>query len=369
MPLTYTGFFLGTGPIIDPTEGNTVAENAAALVGQTYGAPGAALVQNIVSITSVNIGGNPTALEQDNNVVNDRVTVNDGNGPVSYIFDAAVQYGVTLTYIDGTTANVVAVVFQTTDGRLYAVPSPAPGIPLNTALLAAPLRSMTINSVVGNNFLGLAIDRAALNFPTCFTLGTPIDTPQGPRPIETLRPGDRVLTRDNGARPIAWVGGSAYAARALWADPRLAPIRIRAGAIAPGVPQQDLWVSPQHRILLRSRIAARLAEAPEVLVAATHLAGSAGIARDLPAAGVEYWHILLDRHEFVTAAGLPSESLLVGAMAAAALGAAARAEIDAVFPGRIARGDDSPARPLVRPRLARALALRHAKHALPLLCA
>ena len=38
MPNTFSWIYLGTSTtVLDPTEGNTVAENASALVGQTYG--------------------------------------------------------------------------------------------------------------------------------------------------------------------------------------------------------------------------------------------------------------------------------------------------------------------------------------------
>jgi len=41
-----------------------------------------------------------------------------------------------------------------------------------------------------------ASGRWALTGPACFGRGTPIDTPEGPRPIESLTPDDRVTTRD-----------------------------------------------------------------------------------------------------------------------------------------------------------------------------
>src|SRR6056297_2625673 len=85
----------------------------------------------------------------------------------------------------------------------------------------------------------------------CFTAGTMIDTPLGPRPVERLAAGDAVLTLDHGAQPLLWAGGSAFDAAALRARPRLTPIRIPAGALGPGNLSRDTLVSPQHRLLLR----------------------------------------------------------------------------------------------------------------------
>ena len=49
------------------------------------------------------------------------------------------------------------------------------------------------------------------------------------------------------------------------------PIRIRAGTLGNGLPEADLIVSPQHRVLVRSGIARTLFGADEVLVAAKQL--------------------------------------------------------------------------------------------------
>ncbi|MFN6977544.1 MAG: Hint domain-containing protein, partial [Gemmobacter sp.] len=40
----------------------------------------------------------------------------------------------------------------------------------------------------------------------CFTPGTLIATPRGERPIEDLKAGDKVITRDNGIQEIRWIG-------------------------------------------------------------------------------------------------------------------------------------------------------------------
>ncbi|HEU0221792.1 MAG TPA: Hint domain-containing protein, partial [Paracoccaceae bacterium] len=75
----------------------------------------------------------------------------------------------------------------------------------------------------------------------CFTPGTLILTPAGERPVEALRPGDRVATR-RGAKTVRWVG-----ARAVRGTGRMAPIWIRAGAFGN---RRDLLVSPQHRMVV-----------------------------------------------------------------------------------------------------------------------
>ncbi|MTH78990.1 Hint domain-containing protein [Paracoccus aestuariivivens] len=42
----------------------------------------------------------------------------------------------------------------------------------------------------------------------CYLTGTLIATPEGERPVETLRVCDLVLTRDHGPQPVLWRGSS-----------------------------------------------------------------------------------------------------------------------------------------------------------------
>ncbi|ARO14458.1 hypothetical protein BVG79_01112 [Ketogulonicigenium robustum] len=109
------------------------------------------------------------------------------------------------------------------------------------------------------------------------------------------------------------------------------PICITAGALGDNLPAQDLRVSPQHRMLVRSKIAERMFGG-EVLVPAVKLTALPGIYVDEAAASVEYFHILFDQHEIVFANGAESESLHTGPIALASLPAASRAEIFAIFP-------------------------------------
>ena len=170
----------------------------------------------------------------------------------------------------------------------------------------------------------------------CFTPGTLIDTDKGPRPVESLRPGDLLLTRDNGFQPVHWTGARALTAADLHADPSLRPVHIAAGALAPGLPERDLTVSPQHRMLLAGARAELMFGDIEVLAAAVHLVGRPGIARGTPAP-VTYMHIMCARHEIILAEGAWTESFQPGARTLSGMGAAQRAELFKLFP-ELARG-------------------------------
>lgn len=169
------------------------------------------------------------------------------------------------------------------------------------------------------------------SFVPCFTAGTEICTDQGLRPVEQLRPGDRVLTRDNGFQPLLWVGVRLVGRNWLQACPHLQPVRIAAGAFGPGRPARDLWVSPQHRLLLKGAACQMMFGEPEVLAAASHLLAHPGVT----AAQVNcttYVHLLFESHQAVFSNGLWSESFQPGARLLKHGGKEIRAEILALFP-------------------------------------
>lgn len=166
--------------------------------------------------------------------------------------------------------------------------------------------------------------------PPCFTPGTLIDTASGPRPVETLLPGDLVRTRDNGLQPLRWTGRLRLSAADLLAHPRHLPVRIRAGALGPGLPARPLTLSPQHRLLIGGWRAEILFGEVEVLVPALALVGEmAARAADLPG-GVVYLHLLFDRHEIIRAEGAEVESLLPDWAARQDLPPALRAELEEI---------------------------------------
>jgi Hint domain len=144
------------------------------------------------------------------------------------------------------------------------------------------------------------------------------------------------------------------------------PIRIEAGAFAPDLPHKALTVSPQHRCLVRSKIAERIAGRSDVLVAAKHLLGTPGVSvlpGDRP---VTYIHLLFDRHELVWSNGAVTESLYLGEQAMASVDQAAREEILTLFP-MLAELRPPAARPFLRGRLARKLVERSVSNRKPLI--
>ena len=184
---------------------------------------------------------------------------------------------------------------------------------------------------------GIGTTNDAITYPAqqsvpCFVKGSFIRTDQGDRAIEDLSTGDMVLTHDNGLCPIRWIGATTVSPTRLDLQPNLRPIRIGAGSIGDGVPFSDLEVSPQHRVLVRSRIGKRLFHTDEILVAAKHLVGLPGIDVVNPRHGVTYYHMLFDNHEVVLSNGACTESLYTGPQAMRSVGAAARREIIALFP-------------------------------------
>lgn len=165
----------------------------------------------------------------------------------------------------------------------------------------------------------------------CFTPGVQIATPTGIRLVEDLAVGDRVFTRDNGIREIQWAGRRDLDMAELSAMPDLAPILIRKGALGADMPERDQLVSPNHRMLVTSDLAAVMFGEREVLVAAKFLAGLDGIVR-VSGGPVSYIHIMFDRHEVILADGAWSESYQPGDYSLKGLADDSRREILTLYP-------------------------------------
>ena len=165
----------------------------------------------------------------------------------------------------------------------------------------------------------------------CFTPGTLIATPKGERPVEELKAGDRIITRDNGIQEIRWVGQKAMDWKALAANPHLKPILIQKGALGNGLPESDMMVSPNHRVLVANERTALYFDEHEVLVAAKHLINNRGV-HEVASIGTAYIHFMFDNHEVVLSNGAWTESFQPGDYTLKGMGNAQRNEIYDLFP-------------------------------------
>lgn len=207
-----------------------------------------------------------------------------------------------------------------------------------------------------------------INGVPCLTVGSMIETEFGLRPIEEIKPGDRIMTQD-GLKEVRWIGRRAILADELRTQPKLYPVRIMAGALGNNLPRKDLLVSRQHRMVVDSTIAQRMFGNAEVLVPAIKLTELPGIYCDETVEEVEYFHLLFDQHEVIYAEGAPTESLFTGPEALNAISAAAREEIYMLFP-EITQLDYAPETACYVPpgRMQKQLIARHLKNSKPLLC-
>lgn len=165
----------------------------------------------------------------------------------------------------------------------------------------------------------------------CFTPGTRIATADGEIPVEDIRVGDKVVTRDNGLQQVRWIGGRSLRGRELASSPHLNPILIQAGALGGGLPERDMRLSPNHRMLVSSDLTALYFKEREVLVAAKHLVNHRGVF-GVNSLSVIYIHLLFDRHEILMADGAWSESFQPDDRSLRAIGNAQRQEILEIFP-------------------------------------
>lgn len=165
----------------------------------------------------------------------------------------------------------------------------------------------------------------------CFTPGIKIATPKGERLVEELQVGDRVITRDNGIQEIRWVGARTLNGAELARAGHLNPVLIRQGALGGGLPERDMIVSPNHRILVANDKTALYFEEREVLVAAKHLIGLEGV-DIVEISEVTYIHFMFDQHEVVLSDGAWTESFQPGDLSLAGLADAQRDELLELFP-------------------------------------
>ena len=155
----------------------------------------------------------------------------------------------------------------------------------------------------GNNSLNLDGGNVGYDlYFVCFLPGTHILTPGGEVNVEALSIGDEVIAVVDGqrvARKVKWIGYRKLALDQRAIAAAQGPIRIKAGAMAEGLPTRDLLVSSAHCMFLDGK-----------LVPAKLLVNDMTIVRETAMTSVEYYHVELERHSIIIAEGVETESYL-----------------------------------------------------------
>jgi len=195
-------------------------------------------------------------------------------------------WNITLVHETNTALNLITTVSAGAAGAAISVPTTENYSEVRFTATGAGSNAITIDSVT-----------AAI---TCYLEGTGIATPTGRVAVETLQPGDEILTADGGITTVRWLGVQPIDTRTVTPS-KANPICFTAGSIAPNVPSRDLFVSPDHAM-----------EIDGILYNATALVNGRSIYQvaQMPMDGFTYYHIDTGAHELVLAEGAASETYL-----------------------------------------------------------
>jgi hypothetical protein len=133
----------------------------------------------------------------------------------------------------------------------------------------------------------------------CFLSGTLILTDNGYRLVEELKIGDLVQTADGNLIPIKWIGRQTRDPNLVKNSLRSYPILVKVGALGNNMPIRDLWVSPDHSLLVDG-----------LLINAGALVNDVSILKTEPTEIFTYYHIELEHHALLIAEGAWAESYL-----------------------------------------------------------
>jgi hypothetical protein len=217
---TFKAIYIGTFSDMDPDETNWTSENANALVGMRFGSNQDPLYQQIEDLTLEDADGDGITQENDMGQTSEDVTFQGASSEL----DSVVEYTVRLSFVGGGRVEATMVALQDDMGRVFLAPY-ADGSIRNDVFDDAPIKSIKITKLSGDEYMGAYSDRDPNAFVVCFAQGTRLRTPTGEVAVENMQIGEYLQTLDNGPQPVVWIGQEE-----VRAAPRTAPIHIAAGA-------------------------------------------------------------------------------------------------------------------------------------------
>jgi hypothetical protein len=179
---------------------------------------------------------------------------------------------------------------------------------------ASTVRKCKINSLRSDGTVRVSeqIIPATSRFESAFSgfaRGTLLDTDQGPVAVEDLHPGMRLMTAEFGASPLLWVGSITLLPKIhgqAQVDDCLT--RVMADTYGMSRPDCDFVAGPGGRILARSPNLDDAHKAARVLIPVRELVNGMNVIEITPPRPVQVYHVCLQNHATLTAAGLEVES-------------------------------------------------------------
>ena len=190
------------------------------------------------------------------------------------------------------------------EGRIYQTNAYDP-IPIPAADAKVIMRNGRATSISKDvEFLAFSDEIEPIGFGNGIVGGTPVETTNGPVPVEKLRLGDMVVTATAGPQPVRWIGK-----RRVPALGGFRPVRVRAPFFGLS---RDVVLAPAHRVRLGVAEAEYMLDADEVLLPAGRLVDGRHALAEARQRLVTYHQILLDVHDCLLHDGLWAESMFAG---------------------------------------------------------
>ncbi len=256
------------------------------------------------------------------------------------------QFG-TIVFPDGTTlgsptTNVfseVQALLTAPDGSTITIIQVEVANPTGAATIAGFLPSSPLESGVTYTFTATNTTPTTPAPPVdeivgavCFTSDNMIETDTGEVRASDLKIGMMIKTINGVSQPLKWIYRRCVTPEDMKKYPQLRPISFAPNSLGKSIPNKEMKLSPQHKLLITSPINQMYFEHSSLLVAAKHLVNNTTITIDKSDEGIEYIHLLLDRHEVIYADGTEAESFNPGAWALGIMEAEAKMELDLLFP-------------------------------------
>lgn len=294
--------------------GGVVQLNAAAILrGAVVSAGGKLTVSSGATASSVTVSSGGTESVLSGGVISGGTVLSGGKESVA---SGATSYNVTVSSGGSLTVVAGAVLSgtQVAQGAVIDVDTLtyASGgtVKLDGNTLTISEGGSTWQTTFGGTFkstdyfvIGRDTDGSTIATFVCFCAGTLILTEDGEKRVEDLQIGDRAITYVAGREviePITWVGHRTAQVRTdLPVDQAGYPVRILKDAISPGVPHQDLVVTPEHCLYFEGRF-----------VPARMLVNGRSVFYDLTMTNYEYFHVETENHSILWSNGALSESYL-----------------------------------------------------------